>query len=146
GEAHGADPVAQRELAGGAEDSVPALKLLLGTPGPLVSPSAEGRTCAHEGQSTYRTTVVLLSNRCFVKFSAKERVMPQVFFLTGSSRGLGREIAEAALAAGHYLVATARDPASLAGLADRYGDRVLPVRLPAPAPARPRPGRRRGRG
>jgi NAD(P)-dependent dehydrogenase (short-subunit alcohol dehydrogenase family) len=29
--------------------------------------------------------------------------MPQVFFLTGSSRGLGRQIAEAALAAGHRL-------------------------------------------
>jgi NAD(P)-dependent dehydrogenase (short-subunit alcohol dehydrogenase family) len=55
--------------------------------------------------------------------------MPQVFFLTGSSRGLGRQIAEAALAAGHYLVATARDPASLADLADRYGSQVLPVAL-----------------
>jgi len=55
--------------------------------------------------------------------------MPQVFFLTGSSRGLGRQIAEAALAAGHYLVATARDPARLAGLADRYGSQVLPVAL-----------------
>ena len=55
--------------------------------------------------------------------------MPQVFFLTGSSRGLGRQIAEAALAAGHYLVATARDPASLADLADRYGRQVLPVAL-----------------
>ena len=31
--------------------------------------------------------------------------MPKVFFLTGSSRGLGRQIAEAALAAGHQLVA-----------------------------------------
>lgn len=55
--------------------------------------------------------------------------MPQVFFLTGSSRGLGRQIAEAALAAGHYLVATARDPASLSDLADRYGSQVLPVAL-----------------
>jgi NAD(P)-dependent dehydrogenase (short-subunit alcohol dehydrogenase family) len=55
--------------------------------------------------------------------------MPPVFFLTGSSRGLGRQIAEAALAAGHYLVATARDPASLADLADRYGPQVLPVAL-----------------
>jgi NAD(P)-dependent dehydrogenase (short-subunit alcohol dehydrogenase family) len=55
--------------------------------------------------------------------------MPQVFFLTGSSRGLGRQIAEATLAAGHHLVATARDPASLADLADRYGDRILPVAL-----------------
>jgi NAD(P)-dependent dehydrogenase (short-subunit alcohol dehydrogenase family) len=60
--------------------------------------------------------------------------MPQVFFLTGSSRGLGRQIAEAALAAGHHLVATARNPASLAGRADRYGSRILPVALDVPAP------------
>ncbi len=53
----------------------------------------------------------------------------QVFFLTGSSRGLGREIAEAALAAGHRLVATARRPDSLAGLADRYGSQILPLPL-----------------
>ena len=55
--------------------------------------------------------------------------MPQVFFLTGSSRGLGRQVAEAALAAGHYLVATARNPASLADLVDRYGGQILPVAL-----------------
>ena len=55
--------------------------------------------------------------------------MPQVFFLTGSSRGLGRQVAEAVLAAGHQLVATARDPASLADLVDRYGGQVLPVAL-----------------
>jgi NAD(P)-dependent dehydrogenase (short-subunit alcohol dehydrogenase family) len=55
--------------------------------------------------------------------------MPQVFFLTGSSRGLGRQIAEAALAAGHQLVATARQPGSLADLADRYGSRILPLAL-----------------
>jgi NAD(P)-dependent dehydrogenase (short-subunit alcohol dehydrogenase family) len=55
--------------------------------------------------------------------------MSQVFFLTGSSRGLGRQIAEATLAAGHQLVATARQPDSLADLADRYGDRILPVAL-----------------
>jgi NAD(P)-dependent dehydrogenase (short-subunit alcohol dehydrogenase family) len=59
----------------------------------------------------------------------------QVFLLTGSSRGLGRQIAEAALAAGHQLVATARDPGSLAGLVDRYGDRVLPVALDVSDPA-----------
>ena len=55
--------------------------------------------------------------------------MSQVFFLTGSSRGLGRQIAEAVLAAGHPLVATARNPASLADLADRYGRQILPVAL-----------------
>jgi NAD(P)-dependent dehydrogenase (short-subunit alcohol dehydrogenase family) len=61
--------------------------------------------------------------------------MPQVFFLTGSSRGLGRQVAEAVLAAGHYLIATARNPASLADLADRYGRQVLPVGLDVTDPA-----------
>jgi NAD(P)-dependent dehydrogenase (short-subunit alcohol dehydrogenase family) len=55
--------------------------------------------------------------------------MSQVFFLTGSSRGLGRHIAEAALAAGHRVVASARNPERLAGLAARYGGQVLPVAL-----------------
>ena len=55
--------------------------------------------------------------------------MSQVFFLTGSSRGLGRQVAESVLAAGHSLVATARNPASLADLTDRYGRQVLPVAL-----------------
>ena len=61
--------------------------------------------------------------------------MTQVFFLTGSSRGLGRQIAEAVLTAGHSLVATARNPVSLADLADRYGDRILPVALDVTDPA-----------
>jgi NAD(P)-dependent dehydrogenase (short-subunit alcohol dehydrogenase family) len=61
--------------------------------------------------------------------------MPQVFFLTGSSRGLGRQIAEATLAAGHQLVATARQPDSLADLVDRYGDQILPVALDVIEPA-----------
>ena len=60
GEAHGADPVAQRQLAGGAEDGVPALKLLLGAPGPLVRPSAENRTSAHD------RTRVLPQRRCVI--------------------------------------------------------------------------------
>jgi NAD(P)-dependent dehydrogenase (short-subunit alcohol dehydrogenase family) len=55
--------------------------------------------------------------------------MSQVFFLTGSTRGLGRQIAEAVLEAGHRLVATARQPASLADLAERYGSQILSVAL-----------------
>ncbi len=55
--------------------------------------------------------------------------MSKVFLLTGSSRGLGRQIAVAALAAGHRLVATARNPESLAGLAERYGRQILPAAL-----------------
>jgi NAD(P)-dependent dehydrogenase (short-subunit alcohol dehydrogenase family) len=55
--------------------------------------------------------------------------MSKVFFLTGSSRGLGRQIAAAALGAGHRLVATARQPDTLADLVKQYGDQVLPVAL-----------------
>ena len=61
--------------------------------------------------------------------------MSQVFFLTGSSRGLGRQIAEAVLAAGHRLVATARQPSSLSDLAERYGDQILPFALDVTDPA-----------
>jgi len=55
--------------------------------------------------------------------------MSSVFFLTGSSRGLGRAIAEAALDGGHRLVATARDPRSLDDLVATHGDRILALAL-----------------
>ena len=61
--------------------------------------------------------------------------MPKVFLITGSSRGLGRQLTEAALAAGHQVVATARRPESLADLAARYGRQVLPVALDVTDPA-----------
>lgn len=63
----------------------------------------------------------------------------KVFFVTGSSRGLGRQIVEQALAAGHRVVATARDPRSLKDLAARYGEQIhvepLDVTDPAAAEA-----------
>ncbi len=52
-----------------------------------------------------------------------------VWFITGTSTGLGRELAEAVLAAGHQVAATARKPEALSALAERYGDAVLPLRL-----------------
>jgi NAD(P)-dependent dehydrogenase (short-subunit alcohol dehydrogenase family) len=55
--------------------------------------------------------------------------MSQVWLITGSSRGLGRALADAVLAAGHKLVATARNPAQLADLIERYGDQVRTVVL-----------------
>ena len=55
--------------------------------------------------------------------------MTQTWFITGSSRGLGRAIAEAVLAAGHNLTATARDPAKLADLHARYGEQIRAVAL-----------------
>jgi len=61
--------------------------------------------------------------------------MPKVFLVTGSSRGLGRQLTEAALAAGHRVVATARRPESLADLAGRHGGQILPVALDVTDPA-----------
>jgi NAD(P)-dependent dehydrogenase (short-subunit alcohol dehydrogenase family) len=55
--------------------------------------------------------------------------MSKVFLVTGTSRGLGLRIAEAVLAAGHSLVATARSPRLPAELTERYGDRVRQVPL-----------------
>jgi NAD(P)-dependent dehydrogenase (short-subunit alcohol dehydrogenase family) len=55
--------------------------------------------------------------------------MSKVFIVTGSSRGLGRAITEAALAAGDCVAATARRPEQLDDLVDRYGDRVAAVAL-----------------
>jgi NAD(P)-dependent dehydrogenase (short-subunit alcohol dehydrogenase family) len=55
--------------------------------------------------------------------------MPQVWLITGSSRGLGRAIAHAALAAGHRLIASARNPEQLGDLVDLYGDQVRAMPL-----------------
>jgi NAD(P)-dependent dehydrogenase (short-subunit alcohol dehydrogenase family) len=61
--------------------------------------------------------------------------MSKVFLVTGSSRGLGRQIAEKALAAGHQLVATARKPEQLADLVERYGQQIRTVELDVTDPA-----------
>lgn len=50
--------------------------------------------------------------------------MSQRWLITGCSRGIGRALAEAVLEAGHRLVATARDPSTLADLVRRHGDAV----------------------
>jgi NAD(P)-dependent dehydrogenase (short-subunit alcohol dehydrogenase family) len=55
--------------------------------------------------------------------------MAKIWLVTGSARGLGREIVEAALQAGEKVVATARDPRRLADLSARYGAQVHPVAL-----------------
>ncbi|AJE44299.1 SDR family NAD(P)-dependent oxidoreductase [Streptomyces nodosus] len=55
--------------------------------------------------------------------------MSKVWFVTGSSRGLGRAIVVAALEAGDRVVATARKPAQLDDLVARHGDRIHPVGL-----------------
>ena len=48
----------------------------------------------------------------------------KVWLVTGSASGLGRNIAEAVLASGARLVATARDPRRLDDLVKKYGDQI----------------------
>ena len=55
--------------------------------------------------------------------------MSKVWFVTGSSRGLGRAFVEAALERGDRVAATARSTASLDDLATAYGDAVLPLAM-----------------
>ena len=55
--------------------------------------------------------------------------MNNVWFITGSSRGLGRSLTAAVLAHGDRVAATARHPEQLADLVAEYGDRILPLAL-----------------
>jgi NAD(P)-dependent dehydrogenase (short-subunit alcohol dehydrogenase family) len=55
--------------------------------------------------------------------------MSKVWFVTGSSRGLGRALVEVALEAGDRVAATARHPERLQDLLDQYGDALLLLRL-----------------
>jgi NAD(P)-dependent dehydrogenase (short-subunit alcohol dehydrogenase family) len=53
----------------------------------------------------------------------------KVWFITGTSKGFGRVWAEAALARGDRVAATARDVKSLAPLVERYGAQVAAIAL-----------------
>ncbi|HEY0793117.1 MAG TPA: SDR family NAD(P)-dependent oxidoreductase [Chthoniobacterales bacterium] len=55
--------------------------------------------------------------------------MAKVWLVTGSGNGLGRDIVEAALAAGDSVVAGARRPQELETLVAQYAERVKPVAL-----------------
>ncbi|MDB6040969.1 MAG: short-chain dehydrogenase/reductase [Verrucomicrobiales bacterium] len=48
----------------------------------------------------------------------------KVWLVTGSASGLGRNIAEAVLASGDHLVATARDPRRLEDLVKKFGNQI----------------------
>src|ERR1019366_3700683 len=54
---------------------------------------------------------------------------PKTWFLTGTSRGFGREWAIAALDRGDLVAATARNISSLDDLAASYGNAVMPIPL-----------------
>jgi NAD(P)-dependent dehydrogenase (short-subunit alcohol dehydrogenase family) len=55
--------------------------------------------------------------------------MSKVWFITGASKGFGREFALAALERGDKVAATARNTDTLSDLVEQYGDAVLPVEL-----------------
>jgi NAD(P)-dependent dehydrogenase (short-subunit alcohol dehydrogenase family) len=60
--------------------------------------------------------------------------MNKIWFVTGSSRGLGRALVETVLAAGDKVVATARKPEDLADLAKVHGDKIRTVKLDVTSP------------
>src|SRR6478672_6627865 len=55
--------------------------------------------------------------------------MSKVWFITGVSRGFGREWAAAALERGDRVAGTARDTSTLEPLVSTYGDAFLPIEL-----------------
>lgn len=55
--------------------------------------------------------------------------MATTWFITGSSRGMGRELVEQLLERGDTVVATLRRPEQLDGLAQRHGDRLMRLAL-----------------
>jgi NAD(P)-dependent dehydrogenase (short-subunit alcohol dehydrogenase family) len=59
----------------------------------------------------------------------------RVWFITGSSTGFGRILAEQLLERGEIVVATARKPEQLEDLATTYPDRVLAIRLDVTKPS-----------
>ena len=55
--------------------------------------------------------------------------MKKIWFITGSSRGLGRSLAEAVLESGDQVAATARNIDQLKDLSDKYPGQVLAIPL-----------------
>ena len=53
----------------------------------------------------------------------------KVWFITGTSKGFGRVWAEAALARGDHVAATARNVKSLVPLVEKYGERIAAIPL-----------------
>src|SRR5580698_7527252 len=88
--------------------------------------------------STYRSMHILASNRSgspVVDSCASEARPPRteddmgkVWLITGASRGMGADIAKAALAAGHAVVASGRDADRVSSALGRSND-LLAVKL-----------------
>ncbi|HEY4325553.1 MAG TPA: oxidoreductase [Mucilaginibacter sp.] len=55
--------------------------------------------------------------------------MTKIWFITGSSRGLGRSLTEAVLANGNKVAANARNPEQLDDLVEKYPGQIYPIKL-----------------
>jgi NAD(P)-dependent dehydrogenase (short-subunit alcohol dehydrogenase family) len=64
-----------------------------------------------------------------LQLEEKSFPMSKIWFITGSSRGFGRQFAQAALERGDKVAATARNTDSLADLVAAHGEAVLPLKL-----------------
>jgi NAD(P)-dependent dehydrogenase (short-subunit alcohol dehydrogenase family) len=62
-------------------------------------------------------------------FHEEHAMTEKIWFITGASRGFGREWAIAALERGDSVAATARDLSTLDDLVATYGERILPLQL-----------------
>jgi NADP-dependent 3-hydroxy acid dehydrogenase YdfG len=68
------------------------------------------------------------------KQQEEDRMSTKVWFITGSSRGFGRDWAEAALERGDKVAATARTLESIADFKDKYGANALTLELDVTKP------------
>ena len=62
--------------------------------------------------------------------------MSKVWFITGASKGFGREFVLAALERGDKVAATARNTDTLSDLVEQYGDAVFPSSSTSPTATR----------
>src|SRR3954466_6702153 len=70
------------------------------------------------------TSATLMRHLVYARSEGRETKMTRTWLITGSSRGVGRELAVAALEKGDQVVATARRREQLEDLVQKYGDRA----------------------
>src|SRR4051812_24709328 len=97
------------------------MSLLVSTPPSVTRPSAPGRPC----QYPHQQGLSVASGQCLPGTMTTDK---KTWFITGAGRGMGVDFAKAALAAGHNVVATGRNPDAVAqALGD--ADDLLVVKL-----------------
>src|SRR5438477_534179 len=83
----------------------------------------------HECVAVLKLDYSITSKELFSSSEREQLPMTKIWFITGASRGFGREWAEAALERGDKVAATARKIETLNELVQRFGDAVLPLQL-----------------